>query len=79
MNKIETLKEKYFDKLESNCVEFTEIDEAGVSIVKEEFSFKTVSEMCEYLEMPKWVIDWTQDMILDEMKAEVSRLEEETK
>jgi hypothetical protein len=75
MTKYETLKEKYFERLEENCVEFTQIDEAGNSFVTQDYNDKTIREMCEYLEMPEWVIDWTREAIALEISESIILLE----
>ncbi len=66
--KLEILQENYFDKLEENCVRFSEFDDAGNSIVIDEYNGKSIQEMCEYLDMPDWVIEWTVELIEEEEK-----------
>ena len=61
------LEEKYFQTLEENCITYLdyETQENGqiLSTVKNEYNNLTVEEMCKYLEMPEWVIEWTLDLI----------------
>ena len=66
--KLQILEEKYFDALEENCVDFTEYDDAGKCLVTDEYNSKTIEEMCEYLDMPEWVIEWTKEIIEEEEK-----------
>ena len=65
MTKLQALENAYFDKLEENQVDFVERDDAGKSLVKDEFVV-SVEEMCDYLEMPEWVKRWTLDLISEE-------------
>jgi hypothetical protein len=66
---IKLLEEAYFEKLEEDCVDFVEWNDIGngqmESLVKDEF-IVSPREMCEYLEQPEWVIQWTLDLIKDE-------------
>jgi len=76
--KLQILREAYFDALEENCVDFTEYDDAGTSIVIDEYSDVSVFDMCDYLGMPNWLIEWTQDLINEEEK-EIKEAEEMAK
>ena len=63
----EKLEEKYFDKLEENLVDFSYEEEIGngqtVFVVKDKYLHVSVEEMCEYLDMPEWVTEWTVELI----------------
>ena len=60
------IEELYFDKLEENCVDFTEQNDIGNSqtetLVKDEF-IETVENMIDYIwGLDNWVGQWTLDL-----------------
>lgn len=69
----ETITQKYYEKLEEDCVNFLDYetlpDGSTQTIIKEKY-IVSVKEMCDYLGMPNWVIDWTLDLVEDEKKRE---------
>lgn len=79
MTKLEILRDKYFDALEENCVEFSYQEDIGngqtETVIKEEYLDKSVREMCEYLDLPEWIIDWTIDMIGEDLVSELIKVD----
>lgn len=73
MTKLQALQEKYFDKLEENGVDFINFEDKcqgySETHVKDEYDV-SVREMCEYLNMPEWLIEWAVEMI-EEEKEEI--------
>jgi len=60
------IEELYFDKLEENCVDFTEYNDIGngqtESLVKDEY-IKTVENMIDYIwGIDNWIGKWTLDL-----------------
>lgn len=73
-NKLDALREYYFEVLEQNCVEFIEYEDIGngytVSRVKPEYAMASVDEMIDYLDMPEWVANWTRDVINSDLMSQ---------
>lgn len=60
------IEELYFDKLEDNCVDFTEYNDIGngqtESIIKDEY-IETVENMIDYIwGIDNWIGQWTLDL-----------------
>ena len=60
------IEELYFDKLEDNCVDFTEWNDIGngqtESLIKDEY-IETVENMIDYIwGIDNWVGQWTLDL-----------------
>jgi hypothetical protein len=60
------IEELYFDKLEDNCVDFTEYNDIGngqtESLVKDEY-IETVENMIDYIwGIDNWIGQWTLDL-----------------
>lgn len=72
MNITEKLEEQFFNYLDENAIQYTEFDNYGphghLEYVIEPFNSMSHREMCEYMDMPEWVIDWTMDLIESEAK-----------
>lgn len=79
MSKLETLRDKYFDALEENCVEFSYQEDIGngqtETVIKEEYLYKSIKDMCEYLGLPEWITDWTIDMIGEDLCGELAKID----
>lgn len=78
MSKLEILRDKYFDALEENCVEFSYQEDIGngqtETVIKEEYLYKSIKDMCEYLELPEWITNWTIDMIGEDLAGELIKI-----
>jgi hypothetical protein len=60
------IEELYFDKLEENCVDFTEYNDIGngqtESLIKDEY-IETVENMIDYIwGIDNWIGQWTLDL-----------------
>lgn len=60
------IEELYFDKLEENCVDFTEYNDIGngqtESLIKDEY-IETVENMIDYIwGIDNWIGKWTLDL-----------------
>ena len=60
------IEELYFDKLEDNCVDFTEYNDIGngqtESLIKDEY-IETVENMIDYIYgIDNWIGRWTLDL-----------------
>ena len=60
------IEELYFDKLEDNCVDFTEYNDIGngqtESLIKDEY-IETVENMIDYIwGIDNWIGQWTLDL-----------------
>lgn len=60
------IEELYFDKLEENCVDFTEYNDIGngqtESLIKDEY-IETVENMIDYIYgIDNWIGQWTLDL-----------------
>lgn len=60
------IEEIYFDKLEENCVDFTEYNDIGngqtESLIKDEY-IETVENMIDYIwGIDNWIGQWTLDL-----------------
>ena len=60
------IEELYFDKLEKDCVEFTEYNDIGngqtESLIKDEY-IETVENMIDYIwGIDNWIGQWTLDL-----------------
>lgn len=60
------IEELYFDKLEENCVDFTEYNDIGngqtESLIKDEY-IETVENMIDYIwGLDNWIGQWTLDL-----------------
>lgn len=60
------IEELYFDKLEENCVDFTEHNDIGngqtESLIKDEY-IETVENMIDYIwGIDNWIGQWTLDL-----------------
>ena len=60
------IEELYFDKLEEDCVDFTEYNDIGngqtESLIKDEF-IETVENMIDYIwGIDNWIGQWTLDL-----------------
>ena len=60
------IEELYFDKLEEDCVDFTEYNDIGngqtESLIKDEF-IETVENMIDYIwGLDNWIGKWTLDL-----------------
>ncbi len=60
------IEELYFDKLEEDCVDFTEYNDIGngqtESLIKDEY-IKTVENMIDYIwGIDNWIGQWTLDL-----------------
>ena len=60
------IEELYFDKLEDNCVDFTENNDIGngqtESLIKDEY-IETVENMIDYIwGVDSWIGQWTLDL-----------------
>ena len=79
MSKLETLRDKYFEALEENCVEFSYQEDIGngqtETVIKEEYLYKSITDMCEYLDLPEWITDWTIDMIGEDLCGELVKID----